>query len=280
MVFGTHTYWGMTLNNPSPEEMLLVEHGYPDYMRQIIHTLEQGKQGTPHLQCYIHMKRDQRLSFMKKLYPRGSFKSLTTDEWKFNTKHYAQKNDDTTRSEHRHMFYDPIETVETMAKRTIMGMLERDYAACLAYTRRPYGGDDGGVARVRAETERTMVLGNYRLAKMLSSQTYKKMWDDFGPEMVRCVMRETSEARAKEEQNVEASDESTASSASENICGQINTPTHTHTHTDGGGNNVDSIVQPLCPAPISAVPVVVRRVVRCVLRDGCLVRQESQNGRV
>jgi len=260
---------------------LLVEHGYPDHMRQLIHTVEQGKEGTTHLQCYIHMKRDMRLAFMKKLYPRGSFKALTTEEWKFNTKRYAQKNDETTRSAHRHMFYDPIETVETIVKRTIAGMLERDYASCLAYTRRPHGGDDGGVARVRAATERSMVLSNYRIAKMLSSQTYKKMWDDFGPEMVRCVMREMSEARAKEEQNVETAFESYASNEAgpENICGQINIGTHTHTHTDGGGNNVDINVQP-CPDQISAVPVASVRRVRCVLRDGCPVRVESPNGRV
>jgi len=94
------TCWSMTLNNPDENEMVLIRNPNPEYIRQLIWTPEEGEEGTPHIQAYIKLMKQQRMSFIKKLYPRGHFKSITSDEYKHNCSHYAQKNDDTTIGSH------------------------------------------------------------------------------------------------------------------------------------------------------------------------------------
>jgi len=95
----TTAFWGMTINNYDETDLALVKQGYPDYIRQIVYTLEKGDEtGTPHIQAYIKLNRQQRLSYVKKLFPRGSFKALTNDEYKLNAQRYAQKLDGTAQS--------------------------------------------------------------------------------------------------------------------------------------------------------------------------------------
>lgn len=212
---GTHTHWGMTINNYSQEELILVQHGYSDYMREIIHTLEKGAEGTPHIQAWIKMKRDERQSFMKKLYPRASWKILSNAEYKENAKRYAQKEDETTQSAHTHKFYDPIESVESLARRVIDGMVDQDGQHAQLYSQRGYQHAMLG-NNLRYSVERNFVKGNYKLAKQFSSQVYQRMWVDYGPEMVFDVLRLRREARAKEEENIELDGPETGP---ENICG-------------------------------------------------------------
>ena len=94
----TTAFWGMTINNYDETDLALVRQGYPDYVRQIVYTLEKGESGTPHIQAYLKLFRQQRLSYVKKLFPRGSFKALMADEYKLNSQRYAQKLDDTAES--------------------------------------------------------------------------------------------------------------------------------------------------------------------------------------
>jgi len=94
----TTAFWGMTVNNYDDTDLALVRQGYPDFLRQIVYTLEKGETGTPHIQAYIKLFRQQRLSYVKKLFPRGNFKALTCDEYKLNAQRYAQKLDNTAQS--------------------------------------------------------------------------------------------------------------------------------------------------------------------------------------
>lgn len=94
----TTAFWGMTINNYDETDLALVQQGYPDHVRQIVYTLERGEGGTPHIQAYIKLNRQQRLSYVKKLFPRGSFKALTADVYKLHAQRYAQKLDKTAES--------------------------------------------------------------------------------------------------------------------------------------------------------------------------------------
>lgn len=94
------TCWSMTINNPDENDMVLVRNPNPEYIRQLVWTPEIGEDGTPHIQGYVKLMKQQRMSFIKKLYPRGHFKSITADEYKHNCSHYAQKDDKTTIGSH------------------------------------------------------------------------------------------------------------------------------------------------------------------------------------
>jgi len=91
-------FWGMVINNYDETDLALVQQGYPDFIRQLVYTLEQGESGTPHIQAYIKLYRQQRLSYVKRLFPRGNFRALMVEDYKLNAQRYAQKLDVTARS--------------------------------------------------------------------------------------------------------------------------------------------------------------------------------------
>ena len=43
----TTAFWGMVINNYDETDMAMVHNGYPDYMRELIYTLEKGNQERP-----------------------------------------------------------------------------------------------------------------------------------------------------------------------------------------------------------------------------------------
>lgn len=170
----TTAFWSMTINNYDETSLALVRNGYPDYCREIVHTLEEGKEGTPHIQAWLKLQRQQRLSFVKKLFPRGHFKPLTCAEYVHNTKLYTQKNDETTRSAHVHVFNDPTGTIEALIPKVIECMNTQHTWV-----------EDREDARYRAEQD--LVRENFRLAKIFVSAAYKQMWKQFGAAMMTCV---------------------------------------------------------------------------------------------
>lgn len=93
-------FWGMTINNYTETDLALLQHAYPDHIRRIVHTLERGeKTGTPHVQAYVRLFRQQRMSYMRKLFPSATdFKCLNSEEWVLNAERYAQKQDGTAES--------------------------------------------------------------------------------------------------------------------------------------------------------------------------------------
>lgn len=178
----TSAFWSLTINNPSAAQLALIKQGYPDYCREIVWTLEAGeKEETPHIQAYVKLQRQQRMSFMKKLFPGGHYQALKNDEYVHNTKMYAQKDDATTQSAHRHVYNDPTGTIEALIPQVIKRMWD------------DYGEADRDDAREAAE--RDMVSENYRLAKIFVSAAYKQMWKQFGAEMMTAVCAELEKQR-------------------------------------------------------------------------------------
>jgi len=188
----TTAFWGMTINNYDATDLAMVRNGYPDYLREIVHTLEVGEEGTPHIQAWIKLQRQQRLSFVKKLFPRGHFKPLTSDLYVANTKEYAQKLDDTADGAAVHRFNDPMNTIESVMRKVIRRMYD-EYS------------DVEDIDVAQRIVQKAMVVEDYKYAKIFVSSTYKQMWKDYGNEMYKCLF-----AQFEKE----------------------NEHTHTHTHDD------------------------------------------------
>lgn len=218
----TTAFWGMTINNYTETDLALVQNAYPDHMRELVFTLEQGADGTPHIQAWIKLKRQQRMSFVKKLFPRGHFKALCSAEYQQNTKLYAQKLDGTAQSPAVHRFNDPIHTIEGIARKVINRMIELDYPL----NKRPF-------------VEHEMVQEDYSMAKVFVSATYKQMFKQFGESMYECLAIQHLERKdaLEEIQNsvLENDDEAPP---------EADTHTHAHTYVD----KVERISIPLIDA--------------------------------
>jgi len=176
---GTHTHWGMTINNYTDTDLALLHQGYPDHIRQIIYTLEEGKEGTPHVQAFIKMKRDCRWKHMMKLFPRGYFVALTSSEFKLNTANYAQKLDDTARGPATITNGDPLHTIEGIVRVIALAMVEWYHCE----------GNENSTEweAVRRVCEADAVKKDYTMAKVFVSATYKAMWKDWGHEMYQNI---------------------------------------------------------------------------------------------
>jgi len=173
---GTHTHWGMVINNYDAKDLALLENAYPDHIRKLVYTKEVGAEGNPHIQAFIKMKRDVRLSHMKKLFPGAHFNYLDSLEYRKNAEAYAQKQDDTVDGPSVIVNGDPLHTIEgiirTVCERIILDEPEEP---------------DLGLARYRIE--RYMVLEDYTMAKVFVSATYKAMWKQHGHEMYQNIFQ-------------------------------------------------------------------------------------------
>ncbi|MBV6343396.1 hypothetical protein, partial [Candidatus Magnetobacterium casense] len=172
----TTAFWSVTLNNYDERDLAIMERGYPDYCRKVVWTLEEGERGTPHIQAFVKLQRQQRMSFVRKLFPGGHYRPLTSDEYILNTESYVQKNDATTRSAHIQQFNDPIHTLETVCRRVGRKAVEtaEDY-------RQKQNSDSFEV--IRMSVQKDMVVEDFRYAKVFVSASYKQMWKEYGLEM-------------------------------------------------------------------------------------------------
>lgn len=173
----TTAFWSVTINNYDDRDIAIMERGYPDYCRKVVWTLERGESGTPHIQAFVKLQRQQRMSFMKKIFPGGHFKALTSAEYIHNTESYVQKNDSTTQSAHVQVFQDPIHTLETVCRRVGLKLVE---------TQQHLLSKDNHIDwdTIKTNVEKDMVATeDFRFAKVFVSATYKQMWKQFGVEM-------------------------------------------------------------------------------------------------
>lgn len=202
MSHGTYTFWNMTINNYTETDVALIQQGYPDDIRQLVYTFEEGEQGTPHIQAYIKMKRQVRLAQMSKLFPRGRFRFLDTAEYRLNAQRYAQKLDDTARSPAIIQNGDPLHTIEGTVRRVINRLMD-EYP------------DVEDLTLARRHAERAMVVEDYTMAKVFVSSTYRNMWRDFGNAMYQSLfMKRQAEIEKEEAENR-----------------GVKNSSHTHTHT-------------------------------------------------
>jgi len=106
--------------------MVLVRNPNQDYIRQLIWTAEEGEEGTPHIQAYVKLIKQQRMSFIKKLYPGGHFQPISSAEYLRNAIDYAQKEDETTTGAHVNTVADTIADPVYLLNRLIRTILDRD----------------------------------------------------------------------------------------------------------------------------------------------------------
>lgn len=211
-------FWEITLNNPTASERILIERGYEEHMRELIWTMEEGENGTPHIQAFCKLHRQHRKSFMIKLFPRADLRLLASDEYVFNVRRYAQKQDHTARGPSRHLFNALPPTIESTIKLVVKRMYDEHSDFMIEITSRSYVPD---ALRERFNTlrlieERELVEGNLALARIFISAQYEKMWDRFGVSLVNAVDRQSE----NEDRNSTISDAAST----------ISTHTHTHTH--------------------------------------------------
>lgn len=185
------TYWGFTLNNPTEAEMALVHNGYPDYMRELIHELERGEDGTVHIQGWIRLLRSQRLSFVKKLIPRAHFVFMSREEYVENMKRYVQKQDATAISPVVHTWNDPDFTLDRAVKIVISRMilhdphwLEDEYCRRRREDLRPQQLRYVNDMRRDVELDLVREVG-WRIAKIFVSASYTKLMTLFLHEMIK-----------------------------------------------------------------------------------------------
>lgn len=169
----TTAFWGMVINNYDETDLALVQQGYPDYIRQIVYTLEEGESGTPHIQAYIKLYRQQRLSYMKRLFPRGNFRALMAEEYKLNAQRYAQKLDDTARSPAvitNNPFPDPVTELTSVVEAAFKNFGDGSP---------PCGTKDSTFLHMAAQEERARVAEKPNLAKFYVSATYIRIKREF-----------------------------------------------------------------------------------------------------
>jgi len=166
-------FWGMVINNYDATDLALVQQGYPDYIRQIVYTLEEGESGTPHIQAYIKLYRQQRLSYVKRLFPRGNFQALMAEEYKLNAQRYAQKLDVTARSPAvitNNPFPDPV-----MELTSVIEAAFKHFGDGTPY----YETNDNKFSLMSHQEERARVAEKPALAKFYVSATYKNIKKTF-----------------------------------------------------------------------------------------------------
>jgi len=218
------TCWSMTLNNPDENEMVLIRNPNPEYIRQLIWTAEEGEEGTPHIQAYVKLMKQQRMSFIKKLYPRGHFKSITSDEYKHNCHDYAQKNDDTTIGAHVITYNEQIPDVVQFLRK----MLEEACGCDPSHDNQPDTPDawldhwyrpNEILARCLVAEKRAVAI-RPTVAKLLVSPTYTRVKKLYMREIVENIVRSMYHKDADDDQGTgtgETNDEQsvTISSTSE-----------------------------------------------------------------
>jgi len=164
------TYWSMTINNPDDNDAVLVRNPNDKYIRQLVWTVEEGEDGTEHVQGWVRLHRNNSMAFVKKLYPRAHLKPITKDEYNENCHDYAQKDDDTTRGAHVISLNDPLPAVDTILYRVLERVYERmDADQKLA------GLLVNDMLRLTHQVEDEMVSDRAGLEKLFISGTYDKM---------------------------------------------------------------------------------------------------------
>jgi len=181
----TTAFWSFVINNYDETDLALVQQGYPDYVRQIVYTLEEGESGTPHIQAYVRLYRQQRMSYIKRLYPGASgCRALLAQEYKLNAQRYAQKLDETARSPaiiSNNPFPDPVkELLEVI----------RDSFETYHESRDPSKWRSTSVKEMEHWShmiENARVVERPMLAKFYISPTYVKVWRNFAMSLMQHV---------------------------------------------------------------------------------------------
>lgn len=174
------TYFSITINNPDDNDYLIVRNPNEKYIKQCVWTNEKGTEGTPHVQMWVRLYRNNSLSLVKKLYPRGHIKGIAKDEYNENSHAYAQKDDETTAGSHvittNDTPRDAVDITQTLIQRLQTRMSNPtwywQYKVHLLQ-------QDNDISQSIASEEENMVREKPYLAKMFVGSTYKQIKERF-----------------------------------------------------------------------------------------------------
>lgn len=205
----------MVINNPDENDYALVKRSYPAYIKDIHWTREVGESGTEHIQAYVKLQRQQRMSFIKKLFPKGHFKSITSDLYNINTMDYATKDDETTAGMHHITHNDPIPSVDSILKQICLAIPE-EYFPLWKDRTHPHNEDATTfpedfaweehilhpcIPKIMKQLEKEMVLAKPRCAKILVSPTYTKLKKEFLPEIFLSYIQNADDDEIQGDEN-------------------------------------------------------------------------------
>lgn len=194
-----YTYWNVTINNPDDNDMLIVRNPNDKYVRHWIWTPEQGKEGTPHIQGWLRLHRNQTITMVKKLYPRAHLKPIRKDEYNENSQQYAQKDDETTRGKHNIHLNDPLPDVMNVIYRVYEPIVpDYGYPGMFGWFRRYEDLPLHDLRRLRLKRQEQLVEEDYKLAKYFVSATYEKMLEKYERAIYKNLCIKYTNALSKE----------------------------------------------------------------------------------
>lgn len=185
------TYWSATINNPDENDYVLVRNPDQRFVRQLIWTLEKGEDtGTPHFQMFVRLQRNQTMSFLQKLWPRGHFRAIGKDDYLKACNDYAQKEDATTAGYHVNTINDALPTPDSVYLKVIGRILE-DPECDLNIAKWVANGYERmvreqiqQVAVAEDAVEREMVMKQPFLVRLFLSPIYAKIKDKYRREFI------------------------------------------------------------------------------------------------
>lgn len=171
-----YTFWSVTINNPDDNDLLIVRNPNDRYVRQVVWTNEVGAEGTPHVQMWVRLHRNNSLSLLKRLYPRGHLKGIAKDEYNENCHAYAQKDDDTTHGAHVLTNVSGPPDAVNVLQQVIARMFASCYPdSCPYFHRVPHAEFE----QDRRGAEDWLVIKKPYLAKVMTSSGYKQVVERF-----------------------------------------------------------------------------------------------------
>lgn len=199
-----YTYWSFTLNNPTDAEMVIIRNPNEKYIRQFVWTPEVGeKEGTPHIQGWVKLQRNQTKSFMIKLYPRASVRGIAKDEYNERCHDYAQKNDGTTAGNHVISLNDPLPVNDTLLYKVLEVAWDFEYSNVAE----PISHLMDCTTLHKLNTighERQMVRERAGLEKIFCSPAYEKMKTTFWKEILFRILTHRQDEQRSAPQEVES----------------------------------------------------------------------------
>lgn len=231
------TYWSMTINNPTEADGVLVRNPNEKYIRQLIWTPEVGEDGTPHVQAWLRLQRNQTMAFVKKLYPRAHLKPLTKEGYNENTHDYAQKDDETTAGHHVISMNDPLPGVDTILYR----VLEEAYKESTIGNKGLIEWPETDMLITTRKVEDRLVSERAGLEKLFISGTYDKMKRRFYRQIILRLNTTKQDADEHTAQEVTigvlggVDEDEDDSEAEDEVSGE-----ESDDDTEGGGETTDS----------------------------------------
>jgi hypothetical protein len=200
------TCWAFTINNPDENDYVLVRNPNEQYIREVVWTPEEAE--TPHIQGWLKLMRQQRLSFVKKLFPRAHWTPITNDVYNLNSRNYAQKDDETTQGRHT-ITVNPVVPDSIGFLTQLIGEYVEDAEPGIDLA------DCGRISTYLNEAERDHIADKPYLCKLVLSPIYTRAKKHYWKEILDNRIQHYATSQEKQQDSELHEAESTGSSGSE-----------------------------------------------------------------